>query len=253
MSPDAVILCYHAVSEDWPNVGAIGPATLERQVRHLLRRGYEPRTLSAAFAGDSSSRALVVTFDDAFDSVLERGLPVLERLGVPATLFVPTDYVAEQAPLTWSTLAQWRGTPFEPELRCMGWSGVRRLAAAGWEIGAHTCSHPDLTAICQERAAAELEDSRAACQEALQQPCPTLAYPFGAHDEEVVRLTRAAGYGLAVTLGTRLLEPRVRTDPLRLSREGIYRTTGWPQFLAATSVPLGRLRASRAARRLSRA
>jgi peptidoglycan/xylan/chitin deacetylase (PgdA/CDA1 family) len=254
MRRDVVVLCYHAVSDDWPNVGAIGQAALERQLGHLLRRGYEPQTLSAAFAANSSSgRSLVVTFDDAFHSVLERGLPVLERLGVPATLFVPTDYAAEQSPLTWSTLGRWRGTPFERELRCLGWDGVRRLAAAGWEIGAHTCSHPDLTAIGRERAAAELERSRAACEEALQRPCTTLAYPFGAHDEAVVGLTRTAGYELAVTLGTRLLEPRVRADPLRLSREGIYRTTGWPQFLAATSASLGRLRASGAAHALLRA
>lgn len=246
MSSDAAILCYHAVSEDWPNVAAIDQASLERQVRHLLKRGYRPRTLSQAFAPGARGRSLVVTFDDAFRSVLERGLPVLERLGVPATLFVPTDFAAEAAPLTWSTLAQWQNGPYEEELRCMSWEEVRRLAAAGWEIGSHTCSHPKLTEIEAERAAAELERSRAACEEALQRPCATFAYPFGAHDEKVVGMTRAAGYELAVTLGERLLEPRVRDDRLRLSREGIYRGTSWAQFLAATSPGLARARASRA-------
>jgi peptidoglycan/xylan/chitin deacetylase (PgdA/CDA1 family) len=243
MNADVVILCYHAVSDEWPNVGAIGSAGLERQIGHLLHRGYRPRTLSEAVA--ARDRSLVVTFDDAFHSVLERGFPVLERLRVPATLFVPTDYAAEQRPLTWSTLGQWVGTAHEQELRCMSWANVRRLAGAGWEIGAHTCSHPDLSALASERATEELERSRAACEEALQRPCTALAYPFGAHDDRVVELTRAAGYELAVTLGTRLLGPRVRSDPLQLSREGIYRDTSWSQFLAATSPLLGRLRASR--------
>lgn len=246
MSPDLAILCYHAVSEDWPNPAAIDQATLERQVRHLLRRGYRPRTLSEAFSPEARGRSLVVTFDDAFRSVLECGLPVLEGLGVPATLFVPTDFAAEAAPMTWSTLARWQGGPYEEELRCMSWEEVRHLAAAGWEIGSHTCSHPKLTELGPEAAAAELERSRAACEEALQRPCTTFAYPFGAHDEEVVSLTRGAGYELAVTLGHRLLEPRIREDRLRLSREGIYRETGWPQFRAATSPTLARLRASRA-------
>jgi peptidoglycan/xylan/chitin deacetylase (PgdA/CDA1 family) len=246
---DVTILCYHAVSDDWANVGAIGCSALERQVGHLLGRGYRPRTLSDAFA--SQGRSLVVTFDDAFLSVLERAFPLLESLGVPATLFVPTDYVTERRPLTWSSLGQWVGTAHEAELRSMSWADVRLLAAAGWEIGAHTCSHPDLTAIGRERAAEELVRSRAACEEALQRPCTTIAYPFGAHDDDVVDLTRDAGYELAVTLGTRLLGPRVRTDPLRLSREGIYRETGWPQFLAATSPSLGRLRASRPFRRFA--
>jgi peptidoglycan/xylan/chitin deacetylase (PgdA/CDA1 family) len=246
VSSDVAILCYHAVSEDWPNVAAIDQAGLERQVGHLLKRGYRPRTLSEAFSPGARGRSLVVTFDDAFRSVLERGLPVLERLGVPATLFVPTDFAAEAAPMTWSTLGRWQDGPFEEELRCMSWEEVRRLAAAGWEVGSHTCSHPKLTEIEAEVAADELERSRAACEEALQRPCTTFAYPFGAHDEEVVGLARGAGYELAVTLGERLLEPRVRDDRLRLSREGIYRGTAWPQFLAATSPALARLRGSRA-------
>ncbi len=250
MSGDVAILCYHAVSDDWPNVAAIDQGTLARQVGHLLGRGYRPRTLSQAFAPEAKGRSLVVTFDDAFRSVLERGLPVLERLGVPATLFVPTDFAAEAAPLTWSTLAQWQGGPYEQELRCMSWGEVRRLLAAGWEIGSHTCSHPKLTEIGAQAAAAELERSKAACEEALQQPCPSFAYPFGAHDEEVVQLTRNAGYERAVTLGTRLLEPRVRDDRLRLSREGIYRGTGWPQYLAATSPILARVRGSKRFRAL---
>jgi peptidoglycan/xylan/chitin deacetylase (PgdA/CDA1 family) len=251
VSDDVAILCYHAVSDDWPNVAAIDRATLERQVRYLQRRGYRGRTLSEAFEPGVRGRSLVVTFDDAFHSVLERGLPVLERLDVPATLFVPTDFVAQGAPLTWSTLGRWVGGPYEDELRCMSWEEVRRLAAAGWEIGAHTCSHPKLTEIGGEEATLELERSRAACEEALQRPCASFAYPFGAHDDQVVELTRAAGYTLAVTLGERLLEPRVREDRLRLSREGIYRGTGWTQFRVATSPALARVRASGAFRAVS--
>ena len=250
MSSDIAILCYHAVSADWPNVAAIGPDTLDRQVRHLLKRGYRPRTLSQAFAPGAEGRSLVVTFDDAFRSVLQRGLPVLERLRTPATLFVPTDFAAEAAPMTWSTLAQWQGSRYEEELYCMSWEEVRQLTTAGWEVGSHTCSHPKLTEVGVERAAFELERSRSACEEALQRPCLTFAYPYGAHDDEIVGLTRAAGYELAVTLGARLFEPRIRDDRLRLSREGLYGGSRWAQFLVATSPMLARLRASRGFRAL---
>jgi peptidoglycan/xylan/chitin deacetylase (PgdA/CDA1 family) len=239
---DLLILCYHAVSNDWPGVGAIAPDILDRQIRHLLRRRYRPLTLSEALASSSAGRKLVVTFDDAFHSVLERGLPVLEALEVPATLFVPTDFAAEAAPMTWSTLAQWVGTDHEDELRCMSWDDVRRLAVKGWEIGSHTCSHPKLTAIDRAQAAAELARSKQACETEVGSACRALAYPFGLHDPGVVEMAASAGYKSAVTLGDRLLGTRRRERPLELSREGIYRTTGWPHFLAATSPLLGRLR-----------
>jgi peptidoglycan/xylan/chitin deacetylase (PgdA/CDA1 family) len=248
---DLVILCYHAVSDSWPNVGTIAPRALDRQLRHLLARGYRARNLADALAASHEERTFVVTFDDAFQSVLDRGLPVLERLEVPATLFVPTDFAADAAAMTWSTLGRWIGTVHEPELRCMPWNGVRRLAAAGWEIGSHTCSHPQLTAIDRELAKLELSRSKRACEEELQRACTSLAYPFGLHDRAVVELADKAGYRSAVTLGERLLGPREREQPLALSREGIYRTTPWPQFLAATSPLLGRLRGHRAYRRFA--
>jgi peptidoglycan/xylan/chitin deacetylase (PgdA/CDA1 family) len=248
MGGDLLILCYHAVSGSWPAVGAVEPDALERQVRHLLRRRYRPLTLSAALAADPGERRLVVTFDDAFGSVLERGLPVLERLGAPATLFVPTDFAAEAAPMTWSTLGKWVGTAHESELRCMSWDDVRRLATAGWEIGSHTCSHPRLTSLGQPAVADELLRSRQACEEEIQRRCATLAYPFGLHDRSTVEAAGEAGYASAVTLGERLLAPRQLERPLELSREGVYRTTRWPHFLAATSPALGRARRSRAYR-----
>jgi peptidoglycan/xylan/chitin deacetylase (PgdA/CDA1 family) len=242
---DSIILCYHAVSEDWPSVGAVTPDLLDRQLRHLLSRRYRPLTLSEACESHSAGRTFVVTFDDAFHSILERGLPVLERLGIRATVFVPTDFASEAAPMTWSTLSQWVGTAHERELRCMSWDDIRRLAGLGWEVGSHTCSHPKLTAVGPGEAALELNRSKLVCEEELQSGCASFAYPFGSHDREIVDLVDRAGYESAVTLGERLLGARRREHRLQLSREGIYRTTGWPHFRAATSPILGRLRGSR--------
>lgn len=239
-----LILCYHSVSEDWPEVGSVTPGELERQVRHLLHRGYTPRTLSAARAYDEERRTLVITFDDAFQSVLDRAFPVLHGLGVPATLFVPTHHVSIGAPLAWSSLGRWLDTQWEHELRCMTWDGVRELERAGWQVGSHTSTHPRLTDLDDNSLAEELDLSRRRCEEELQSSCRSLAYPFGVYDKRVVAAAAAAGYEQAVILGDRLLDPVRRSDPLRISREGIYRSTSWRNFLLATSPSLSRLRAS---------
>jgi len=244
-----LILCYHAVSPSWPTPLAVTPEGLARQLRHVLGQGYVPRTLSEALAAEG--RSVVVSFDDAFRSVRLLGLPLMQELGVAGTLFVPTDFAAEAAPMTWSELGRWSGTEQEGELRCMGWEEIRELAEAGWEIGSHTASHPKLTEIPEEQMREELERSRAACEEALQRPCPALAYPFGAHDDAVVAAAGAAGYAAAVTLGLRLLEPRLRREPLRLSREGVYREAPWYQFRLASSPLLGWVRETPVYRRIA--
>lgn len=249
---DLLILCYHAVSEDWPTEFAVSPQQLRSQVRFLIRRGYRPATLSAALEGPPQGKTLVVTFDDAYASVLEKALPVLAALGAPATVFVPTAYVAGEEALKWASMEKWAGTPFADELRCMSWPGLRVLVKAGWEIGSHTSTHPNLTSLDDAALDQELTSSRALCEEEIQEPCKTLAYPFSAHDRRVMDRAQAAGYEAAVILDNSLAIPPhglIRSgqaaEMFGLLREGVYRRDGWPRLLAKTSPLARRVRASR--------
>jgi len=243
---ELLVLCYHAVSDSWPSPAAISPARLHAQLRFLLARGYRPLTLSAALRERQSRRIMVVTFDDAYASILRSGLPVLESLGVPGTVFVPTDAANAAAQMNWSELAQWASGEHEDELRCMSWDELRELSAQGWEIGSHTCSHPHLTQISNAEAAEELRLSRALCEERLQRPCEALAYPFGSYDGKVMNLAAEAGYRAAVTLDERLAAPLRGRGPFEVPREAIYRSTGWVTFAAKTSRLIRRLRVSKA-------
>jgi peptidoglycan/xylan/chitin deacetylase (PgdA/CDA1 family) len=252
---DLLALCYHAVSEDWPTDFAVSPAQLDAQLRSLIHRGYRPATLSDALDGGPQGKTLVVTFDDAFASVLERALPVLEALNVPATVFVPTAYVADGEALHWASMEKWAGSRFADELRCMSWSDLRSLAETGWEIGSHSHTHPDLTSLGDEELDRELRTSRACCEEQLGRPCRTLAYPFSAYDRRVMERARAAGYEAAAILDNHLAIPAgslprqgANGEPLALLREGVYRHDGGARMRAKTSPLVRRARASRFAR-----
>lgn len=251
---DLLILCYHAVSPSWRTEFAIDPGRLEAQVRFLLRRGYRPSTLTAALDDGARGKTVVVTFDDAYRSVLREGLPVLEGLGVPATVFVPSAFATSQEPMAWAEMADWLGTPFEAELDCMSWQELRRLSAAGWEIGSHSSSHQNLTSLGEAELEAELRDSREECEAELQRPCTALAYPFSAYDTRVKAAARDAGYAtgaildnhLAIPEGSRPFPGGGGSDPFELLRSGIYRGDGWGRFAAKTSWASRRTRDSRA-------
>ncbi|HUC06527.1 MAG TPA: polysaccharide deacetylase family protein [Solirubrobacterales bacterium] len=252
---DLLILCYHAVSERWPTEFAVSPRSLDAQLHYFLRRGYRPATLSAALRRPPGQKTLVVTFDDAFASVVEQALPVLSARGVPATVFVPTSYVAGEGAMEWASMGDWVGTAHEDELRCMSWEDLRGLAAAGWEIGSHTSTHPKLISLGDLDLDRELSASKARCEEEVQQPCEALAYPFGAHDRRVMDRTRAAGYSAAVILDNHLaipagslVRPQRPREMFGLLREGVYRRDGWPRLVAKTSLLARRARASRFAR-----
>jgi len=216
---DVLVLSYHAVSDGWPSPLAVRIAALERQVARLLDRGYRPATVSEAVHAPAADRVMAITFDDAYRSVAANALPLLHRLGVPATVFAVTDYADSGAPLTWPGLAGWADGPYARELEPMSWDELAEAADAGWEVGSHTRSHPRLSSIDASELAEELAGSRRRCEQVLGRPCRALAYPYGDHDDRVVDAVRAAGYTTACTVPD-ALRPEY---PLRWPRIGVYR------------------------------
>ena len=234
---DVLVLCYHAVSEAWDSELAVTPRQLERQLSLLLRRGYRGATFSEAVLRPPADKTVAVTFDDAFRSVHELGLPVLERLGVPATVFAPTAFVGRERPMRWPGIDHWSEQVHRAELLCMSWEQLRDLTARGWEVGSHTRSHPRLPDIGDEALAAELQDSKERLEAGLEEPCTSLAYPYGASDERVVAAAQRAGYATAATL-TRFPHP---PEPLRWPRVGVYPQNPRWLFRVKVSPPLRRL------------
>jgi peptidoglycan/xylan/chitin deacetylase (PgdA/CDA1 family) len=237
---DVIVLCYHACSPDWKAPLSVSPANLRRQIGHLLRRGWQPTTFLEAALNPPYRRTFAVTFDDAFASVKRHALPVLDQLGVPGTLFVPTAFPDSHARLTWPGIEHWLDGPWAGELDALSWDEIRELAAGGWEIGSHSHSHARLPLLSDDDLARELNESRRILAAELGRPCQTIAYPYGAGDARVAAAAREAGYAAGCTLA-RSLEP---SGPLRHPRVGIYQHDGSLKFLLKVARSTRRLRAS---------
>ena len=244
--PEPLVLCYHAVSARWPAGLAVEPQRLEEQLSLLLRRGYVATTLSRALSEPPGRRTLAVTFDDAFHSVYELAFPILSRLGIPATVFVPTAFAGKHEPMCWPGIDEWLGTDHQHELRCCSWEELATLAEHGWEIGSHTRTHPHLTALADEDLTNELRDSRIECEDRLGRACRSLAFPYGDYDARVVA---AAGshYSYACTLPRRFPVG----EPLAWPRVGVYRRDDMARFRLKASAVVRGLRSSPAWPRLS--
>lgn len=197
------------------------PAALGRQVRRLRSFGYRLVTAGElarrVAAGDGHGYA-ALTFDDGFADELDV-LP--ERLGAPATLFPVSGWLGGRH-------------PDPPYARIATPARLRALHAMGIEIGAHTVTHPDLTALSFEDCLDELVTCRRDLEAILDAPVESLAYPYGAADRKVLAASGAAGYrwawraaGLGSWTDPRAL-PRqdmlnaCTTFGLRLKRTGRY-------------------------------
>jgi peptidoglycan/xylan/chitin deacetylase (PgdA/CDA1 family) len=238
---DAFVLCYHAVSPDWPADLSIPPDALERHLAMLSRRGYRGVTFGELVRGHADGRLVAVTFDDAYRSVYELARPILADAGFPGSVFVPTDFPDREAPMAWPGVDRWIGGPHERELLPMSWDQLGELAESGWEVGSHSRSHPRLTTLDDARLRSELADSRELCEQRLDRRCLTLTYPYGDWDARVASAARECGYRAAGTLSRSLAERQALTWP----RVGIYHhDAGWRFRLKAAPL-VRRLRAAR--------
>jgi peptidoglycan/xylan/chitin deacetylase (PgdA/CDA1 family) len=125
------ILCYHGFERDGES--AWGPklfmreATFARRMETLARSGHPVVPLSDAvrWLDPAQSAALppapvVVTLDDGASSAISSAVPVLSRLGFPATFYATSYYVQRPAPV------------FRVALQYAFWrSDAARLALAG--------------------------------------------------------------------------------------------------------------------------
>lgn len=235
---DVLVLCYHAISADWPPEDAVRPGAFEQQLRLLVRRGYRGVTFHEAVTSPPQGRVLAVTFDDAYLSVLEIAYPILGALGIPATVFVVTDFASEGGPLAWPGIDNWVGSQYHEELEALSWPQLRALCEEGWEVGSHSQTHPRLTQVDDAGLSRELSDSRAACELELGRPCLSLAYPYGDFDARVVTAARKAGYDAAGRLSARLDDVSAMAFP----RVGIYRSDSLRRYRLKVSPAVRRVR-----------
>jgi len=98
------ILGYHKIGppprSGWDTWFYIPEQTFLRQLSELQAGGWQVVDLATFLHGLSSpdflpERSALITFDDGYRSMLTITLPLLQRLGLPSVLFVPTDHVGK--------------------------------------------------------------------------------------------------------------------------------------------------------------
>jgi peptidoglycan/xylan/chitin deacetylase (PgdA/CDA1 family) len=244
-----LIVCYHAISADWRSGLATPPAAVRSQLALLKRRGYVSLTFTEAEQmranGGLPQRAVVITFDDGFASVL-RAKAIMDELELVGTVFVVTRFVESSQSLNWPGMR--RTVPHNGgELQPLEWHHLAELADAGWEIGSHTHSHALLPGLADEELFRELDASRHSIRTHLGR-CDAISYPYGLADERVAAAARRAGYSVGCTLS----RVHLVDEPLRRARLELTGADRGFRLRAKLSPIATRLRHARAAAELAK-
>jgi peptidoglycan/xylan/chitin deacetylase (PgdA/CDA1 family) len=193
---------YHAVCPlpDNPNKIFTSPELFQAQMRYLKwrnLRGVSMRELCRAVSTGNAKGLVGLTFDDGYENFLQNALPVLDRFGFSATVFVVAGMLGEEN--DWA----FRYDP-RPQMKLLDVEGIREVSARGMEVGAHSMSHSKLPGLKPELLEKEVSGSRQILSEALDEMVDGFCYPYGAIDSASVQAVRRARYTYACTTTTRV-------------------------------------------------
>nr|WP_187148332.1 poly-beta-1,6-N-acetyl-D-glucosamine N-deacetylase PgaB [Janthinobacterium sp. Marseille] len=142
------VLCYHDVRDNvretfkvWPEATAVDTRDLTAQLSWLDQNGYHPVSLQQiidARAGKKPlpEKAILLTFDDGFESMYTKVFPLLKQFGFPALIAIVGDWI--QTPQDESVQF---GDIKAPRKAFVNWDQVREMQASGLiEVASHSHS-----------------------------------------------------------------------------------------------------------------
>jgi len=226
----AVVVAFHRVTEaPGSDSLSVSAQTFERYWQFFDRHF---RVVSLEDLVDKLARGLrldhelAITFDDGYRDNFENAMPVLQKLSLPATFFVVSDWIGTDVVPWWDRQQGFR-YPW------MTWEQVRSLHRQGFEIGGHTRTHVDLGAVPEIQAAEEIVGVRRELEQRLGSAVDLFAYPYGRRDN-IVEANRAlvetAGFRCCCSCYGGINQPG--TDPFHVARIPITPWYGSPGQLA---------------------
>lgn len=213
-----VVLSYHKIGPPapggWETWFYIPEDVFAEQLAVLRDGGWQPVDMTTFVEGLTEpeglpERSALITFDDGQRSLREVALPVLERFGYPAVLFMPTDFVG----LT-------NVFDSEPDEPLCDWDDLRELLDRGVAVQSHGESHRPFSELRPQERALELERSKAVLEAELEQAVRLFAFPYGDDaglPPELLEALGRTGYLAAFGYGGGPFSFPV-SDPYRLER-----------------------------------
>ena len=173
---------------------ATSPGVFAEQMDFLKRNDYRIvglNNLPGIFAGPDRGigKCVVVTFDDGLADFITGALPVLNRHGYSATVFLPAGLMGRQV----------NGQA------CMTWDQVRESAAKGIAFGSHSLTHPKLVDLTPAELEREIRGSKEKIEGELGQGIDSFSYPYAFPEQDAGFLKRCeellvkSGYRSGVT------------------------------------------------------
>ncbi len=149
---------------------------------------------------------VTLLFDDGFENFYTHAFPILQEFDLKASVFPVVDCLGDSMVFD----------VYKPK-PCLTKEQLTHIAKAGFEIGSHTMTHPDLTLISNKQLQYELAQSKDFLESITNNPIHTISFPFGSWNHRVWDFAQECGYTAAVAYR----KHRIASKSI-LSARGVY-------------------------------
>lgn len=222
------ILAYHKVDIKREfDITSILPKKFEKQVKYLKEEGYisiSPDLLVAHLLGKAQipSKAILITFDDGYESIYQYAYPILSEYGFIATVFLLIGYIDR-----WNS---WDVGSLGKRVKHLNWNQILDMSKNGFVFGAHGVNHRFLTWSKYNEVVYEIARSKSEIEEKLGGEAQFFSYPYGNYNHKVKELVKDAGYKAAFGLKADI--EICKENLYSLPRTGIYLLDSFLDFRA---------------------
>jgi len=225
------VLMYHKIPEK-PSESQhrifVTKGVFAKHIQYLKQMGYKSLTFQEYDdyrngklpAKNFPKKPVILTFDDGYKDNLVNALPIMKAAGFKGVLFILAD--RSHTDNFWDVA---KGETSEP---LMTHEELLLMQKAGWELGAHTFTHSDLTTLSPTDSWNEIANGKQRIESEFSQDVISFAYPYGKFNEEVKEQLLDAGYKYAVVIDAGGLH--LEEDPLEIFRVYMFPEDGLLQI-----------------------
>lgn len=222
--PDVVMLMYHRVTGDVDLEIDLPFSIFCAQITQLARVGEVVSLDEAAEKlqqGGGFDRTLfVITFDDAYLDFYTYAFPMLQKLGLPVTLYVPSGFIDDGWPAPVS-----RQPVGASKLQPVTWQMLQEMSKSPLlTIGSHTHLHHELPSLRDDEIEAELVKCDSFLLDKVGQKMRHFAYPRGVWDRRVEKIVKARYATVSLARGGAIYSSEFL--PYRIPRVPILKSDG---------------------------
>lgn len=186
MPASCIIIYYHSIRKD-------EIPSFARQLDCILKYT-TPIPIGYDGSLKNGIRYSIITFDDAFQSVVDNAAQELLKRKIQFTIFIPAGQLGKKPSWLCDT-----GDRDEDETVATI-DQLLKLPSGYVSFGSHTVNHPRLTSLNDNDAYKEIKLSKDMLETYFNHPIKFLAIPYGACDQRIIDLCKTAGYEKIFTI-----------------------------------------------------